>query len=166
MRCACGSAHATAECTAANRVCCLCNGDHAANWSECPVLSQKSAAHETMERLHRSRYDALAIVKQRLSPFAAAVADLRASSERAVKQMIDSAFEKAAVHEMDSLVAPLFTILFYLVVQKVSERLLPPQSSPPPSQHVSTPKLSIASANLSQTNSVPPSYVTHDISVY
>lgn len=99
----CGGAHAASECQAAEPRCCLCQGSHPADYSNCPARAQETSVLEIIEKRRCSRGEAVAAVKERARGYATVASRQDSVSEQSISSMINA----SVVNSMTTIVQPL-----------------------------------------------------------
>lgn len=91
----CGEEHDANDCTSQEQSCCLCNANHAADYSNCPARSKEIQVIEIIERRRCSRREALEEIQSRTQGYAGVTARQSFGMDQSLPQAITAAIEKA-----------------------------------------------------------------------
>lgn len=100
----CGEDHSPNECTAETETCCLCGGNHAADYANCSAKANEVQVLEVIDRRRCSRQEAIAVVKDRAFGYAGVTARQSTLNEDNLSKLIESAVEKAMTKAMQHIV--------------------------------------------------------------
>lgn len=99
----CGGSHSTSDCNVETPRCCLCEGTHTASDNSCPARGRELQIIEIIEKRHCSRTEAISLIKERDSGYAAVTARQSISLEATVSAAVATAIDKAIPIVMERL---------------------------------------------------------------
>lgn len=117
----CGDDHSDNNCTSQDESCCLCNGNHPADDSNCPARSKELQVLEIVERRRCSRREALAEIQSRTQGYAGVTARHSLSMDSSFSQMITNVIEKSVEKAIEKLLASLTDSLAQVLATKFSD---------------------------------------------
>lgn len=100
----CGDTHPSKECIAETEKCCLCAGNHAADYLNCTARSNETQLLEIMDRRRCSRREAITVVKDRAFGYAGVASRHEQLSETKILNLIEAAVEKAMSKALEHIV--------------------------------------------------------------
>lgn len=92
------------DCSAESEKCCLCGGDHKADYPTCPARKQEVQVLEIMENRRCSLREAISAVKEREHGYASVTARHQAFVEKNMSQVIAHAVEKSVAKMIGSVI--------------------------------------------------------------
>lgn len=133
----CGEGHSDRECTAHDDMCCLCGGQHAADYTECPIRQQEMQVLEIVDKRRCSRREAMSIVKERAHGYAGVTAR-QTFSETTIAQAVEVAVGKAMTRVMDQLVVSISECIAQVVSNQIAKLVIQTSTGTPESNKLPT----------------------------
>lgn len=137
--CTCGEAHAQKDCTSNEARCCLCSGEHPANFSNCVARAQEQQVLDITDKRRCSRREAINIVKERAYGYAGVTAKNNLVPDSSLTAIIEAAVQKAVAKAMEQILANLGESISQAISDKMNNVLQTSSLfSPGPSGIIST----------------------------
>lgn len=121
--CTCGEGHSNSDCTSQDQKCCLCDGSHPADYSDCPARVEETQVLEIIDKRRCSRREAIATIKERTHGYASVTARHPSFIDATLTQAINAAVEKAMANAMERLVVSISECISQVVNTQIANIL-------------------------------------------
>lgn len=117
----CGEDHNSSDCKSREEKCCLCNGAHSADYSNCSAKARETQILEIVERRRCSRREAIDEIQARTQGYAGVTARQMTATDASLSLSIADAVDRAMEKAMERLAANLCESLTQILNNQMAQ---------------------------------------------